>query len=247
MSPLSLDDVVAATGVPADTLQSYNERGLIGLTASGGTADAFAPGDVDRVRLILHLQAEGLGLPFIERLVADGEGAADQLLELRRRVIDGLAGTGEVTTAEALVARFGDFGGVVLERAIATNLLVAREDGRIDVPSPRLLDIAERAVASGISLPAAVEVAAAVREACLTASGACLRTILDEIWVPFEEAEFPQDQVLDVARRMLHMRTLAKNVFEATLPMVLVQVFDRPFEEDLEMSRAIAERVGAAA
>lgn len=243
MSPLLLGDVAAATGLSPDTIRGYAERGLLGRPVDQDEPAPYALADVDRIRLILQLQAEGLGLPLIERLVRDSDNAADELLDLRRRVLDGLAGTGQVTTAEALIERFGDFGGVVLERAFAGHLLELREDGLIDVPAPQLLDIAERAVEAGISLQTAVEVASAAREACLTASGAFLRAILDEVWVPFENKGYPQDEVLEVARRMLHLRTIAQNTFEATLPGVMVQVFDRPFEEDFDMHRAIAATV----
>ncbi len=242
MSQLSVFDIATATGLSPHTVRTYRERGLLASDAEVD-AEAFSTADLDRVKLILQLQAEGLGLGFIERLLTDSDHASDHLLDLRRRVLDGFAGAGHITTAEALVERFGDFGGVVLERALEMHLLEPLPDGKIRVPSPQLLDIAERTVAAGISLPTAVEVAGAVRQACLTASGAFLRGVLDEIWVPFEEAEHPQDQVLDVARRMIQMRTFAQSVFEATLPGVLVEVFDRPFEEDLEMIRAIGEQV----
>lgn len=245
MSPLLLGDVAAATGLSPDTIRGYADRGLLGRPVAHDEQTPYALSDIERIRLLLQLQAEGLGLPMIERLVRDSDYAADELLDLRRRVLDGLAGSGQVTTAEALIARFGDFGGVVLEKAFEGHLLVLREDGLIEVPSPQLLDIAERAVQAGISLPTAVDVAVAAREACLNASGAFLRAILDEVWLPFEQAGAPQDQVLDVARRMLHLRTLAQSVFEATLPGVLVQVFDRPFEEEFDMHRAIAASVDA--
>ena len=39
------------------------------------------------------------------------------------------------------------------------------------------------------------------------------------------------------------LRALAQSVFEATLPSVMVQVFDRPFAEDLDMTRALARGV----
>lgn len=245
MSPLLLGDVAAATGLTPDTIRAYADRGLLGRSIALDDQAPFSLEDVERIRLVLQLQAEGLGLPFIERLVRDSDHAADQLLDLRRRVLDGLAGAGFVTTAEALIERFGDFGGRVLDRAFAGRLLVLRDDGMIEVPAPQLLDIAERAVEAGISLETAVEVASAAREACVAASGAFLRAILDEVWLPFEEAHYPQDQVLDVARRMLHLRTIAQNVFEATLPGVMVQVFDRPFEEEFDMHRAIAATVDA--
>lgn len=242
MSQFTVLDVATATGLSPHTIRSYRERGLL-VSPATDPAETYGPADLERIKLILQLQAEGLGLGFIERLVNDSEHASDHLLDLRRRVLDGFAGSGYVTTADALIERFGDFGGQVLQRAADTHLIEPRPDGTIRVPSPQLLDAAERAVAAGISLPTAVEIAGAVRHACVTASGAMLRGILEEIWVPFDQAERPQEQVLDVARRMIQMRALAQSVFEATLPGVLVEVFDRPFDEDLEMIRAIGERV----
>lgn len=242
MSRLTVLDVATATGLSPHTIRSYRERGLLVSTPDDARED-YGPADLERIKLILQLQAEGLGLGFIERLVNDSEHASEHLLDLRRRVLDGFAGSGYVTTAEALIERFGNFGGQVIQRAVEMHLIEPNPDGTIRVPSPALLDAAERAVAAGISLPTAVEIAGAVRAACVTASGAMLRGILDEIWVPFEQAERPQAQVLDVARRMIQLRTLAQSVFEATLPGVLVEVFDRPFDEDLEMIRAIGETV----
>ncbi|MEH3053254.1 MAG: MerR family transcriptional regulator [Patulibacter minatonensis] len=240
MSLLSMDALVGATGLSPETIERYEQRGLLDPRPLRDVRERYALAHVHRLNLIVQLQAEGLSLDFIERLVREREHAGDHLLELRQRVLDGLADASLTTTVEALVARFGDFGGQVLDRAIAGRLLVLREDGLIDVPAPKLLDVAERAVAAGVSLASAVEAAAAVREACLNASGAFLQVILKEVWAPFEAAGYPDEQVLDVARRMLSLRDLAQSVFDATLPSVLVQVFDRPFDEDLDMARAMA-------
>lgn len=239
MSLLSIDALSSATGLPPERIRDYEARGLLVPKVRSGVA-AYGASHVERIGLILQLQAEGLGLSFIERLVTERGGGPDRLLELRERILDGLGTGTTTTTAEALVARFGDFGGSVIERALSARLLIAREDGLIDVPAPQLLDVAERAVATGVSLPAAVEAAAAVREACVSASGAFLRVVVEEVWAPFEAAGFPEDQILDVARRMLQLRAIAQSAFEATLPSVLVQVFDRPFEEDFDMNRTLA-------
>lgn len=233
MRALTLQDLAFAARSTEDDIRAWIERGLIAGPDQLSSGETFRAEHLERAELIGALRAQGFDLDLIERLIVDPH-QLDQL----RRILGGLTETTATTSVHALVDRFGDFDGRVLDRAIKARLLIGRPDGLIDVPSPELLDVAERAVAEGISLMSAVEVAGAVREACLTASGALLNVIVNEIWQPWADAGFPDEERADVARRLLALRPVAFSVFEATLPSVIVRVFDQAFADDLGITEA---------
>lgn len=225
---LTLQDLAFAARSSEEEIRGWIARGLLAPAELLTSGETFRADHLERAELIGQLRAQGFGVDLIDRLLGD-----PQQLDQLRRVLGAFTEGNVTTTVEALVARFGDFDGRVLDRAIKSRLLIGRPDGRIDVPSPTLLDVAERAVAEGISLMSAVEVAGAVREACLNASGTFLHVLVDEIWQPWAEAGFPDEQRAEVARRMHALRPIVYSVFEATLPSVIVRVFDETFEDDL--------------
>lgn len=228
MRALTLQDLAFAARTTEDDVHAWIERGLLAGPDQLTSGETFRAEHLARAELIGQLRAQGFDLDLIERLIVDPQ----QLGQLRR-ILGGLVETSTTTSVHALVDRFGDFDGRVLDRALKARLLIGRPDGLIDVPAPELLDVAERAVAEGISLLSAVEVAGAVREACLNASGALLNVIVNEIWQPWADAGFPDEQQAEVARRLLALRPIAYRVFEATLPSVVMRVFDQAFAEEL--------------
>lgn len=231
MTQFSTAALAAAAGLDADAVAEYRRRGL--LPAPSGREPGFGREHVDRARLLSRLAATGMNPDVVERLVVDRALGAERLLELRALVLEASPAQPAVASVRDLVERFGDFGGQVLDQAIKARLLAVRDDGLIDIPSPALLDVAERAVAAGLSLSSAVQIAAVVRRACLGAAGEILRFVLAELWTPLEHDELSDARLRLVADQLHQLRALATSVFEATLPNVITEVFDKTFADEL--------------
>lgn len=175
---------------------------------------------------------------LVERLLLDRTQSAERLLELRGLVLDEPCSVRETTSVQNLISRFGDFQGKVLDQAIEARLLIVRADGLIDVPSPPLLDVAERVVEAGLSLTSAVTVATVVQRGCLSAASEFLRVVIDELWRPLQQ-DYSDARLEQVANKLHELRSLASSVFEAMLPIVLAEVFDRTFAEEFGISPSL--------
>src|SRR3954471_701375 len=103
MAGLTIDELARETGLTVRNVRSHHARGLLAPPEVRGRTGFYGPEHVQRLRLILKLQSEGLKLEGIKRLLGDD---GERLLALRRAGAD--TETSEVRTADELRERFGD-------------------------------------------------------------------------------------------------------------------------------------------
>lgn len=86
--PLKLADVVARTGLSADTLRYYEREGLVGPVARSSGQRRYTDDDVAWIGLVTCLRDAGLGIADLRRFTAllrDEQGAGDRVAFLQRR------------------------------------------------------------------------------------------------------------------------------------------------------------------
>ncbi|MDQ8046796.1 MAG: MerR family transcriptional regulator [Solirubrobacteraceae bacterium] len=234
MAELTIDQLASTSGLTARNIRSYQTRGLLPAPSLRGRVAYYGEEHLERLATIRQMQADGLSLKLVERFITDRAQAADQLLELRNRILQGIDAAGEeTTTVEALVERFGDFNGEIIERAVTMGALVPRDDGLVGVPYPALLDIAERVVREGVSLYGALEIAATVQRSCAAVAKAAVEMVMEHVWRPYDEAGRPSDELDDVVATIDRLRPLATDVVNAMLPAMLTREIDREINAEL--------------
>src|SRR5918998_4213483 len=105
---LTIEALAHETGLSVRNLRSHHARGLLPPPEVRGRVGYYGPEHVERLRLIQELQAEGLKLDGIKRLLEESRG--DGLLNVKRAADAFGAGDGEgseVITAEELTERLG--------------------------------------------------------------------------------------------------------------------------------------------
>jgi DNA-binding transcriptional MerR regulator len=234
MADLTIDELASTSGLTARNIRSYQTRGLLPAPSLRGRVAYYGDEHLERLETIRQMQAEGLSLKLVERFITDRAQAADQLLELRNRVLKGIDAAGETTsTVEALVERFGDFNGEIIERAVTIGFLVPRTDGLVGVPYPALLDITERAMQEGVSMYGALDIAATVQRSCAAIARSCVDTVMENVWRPFEAAGRPDDELGEVVARIDRLHPLATDVVNAMLPSMLAAEVERAVSSEL--------------
>ncbi|MBF6356053.1 MerR family transcriptional regulator [Nocardia higoensis] len=96
---MRIGELAEQAGVSVRSLRYYEEHGLLTSTRSGGGQRIYAPGDVDRVRLLQRLYAAGLSsrtiaevLPCVYTPSAEqADETWDRLMEERRHLDDRIA------------------------------------------------------------------------------------------------------------------------------------------------------------
>lgn len=80
----SLDELAAATGVPARTIRFYRQSGLIDPPERRGRRAYYAASQLERLRHIASLREHGLGLEAVAKLLEDPEGEGQSLTDVLR-------------------------------------------------------------------------------------------------------------------------------------------------------------------
>lgn len=234
MAELTIDELARTTGMTVRNVRSYQTRGLLPGPVRRGRAGYYDDEHVRRLQLIQELQAEGLPLRLVERLLANDADTAGRIMGLRRTVLAGFETPAEqVVGIDELQERFGGFDEETFQRAVALGAIVPQVDGTLRLPNPGLLETADAVVARGVPLIAALRVAQEVQAACADLAHTFVDMVRDEVWAPFDEAGRPEAQWPQVADTIQQIRPLANEIFAQLLPPAIAHEIERAFGEEL--------------
>jgi DNA-binding transcriptional MerR regulator len=230
---LTIEGLAHETGLSVRNLRSHQARGLLPPPEVRGRVGYYGPEHVERLRLIQELQAEGLKLDGIKRLLDESQGSGEGLLRVKRAAdaFEESEGSEVVTTAE-LQDRLGlgDADEKLLAKAVKLGILVPVGAGLYEVPSPSLLATAEDVVRRGITLPHAIELLEYVERHARDVSRQFVKLFLEDVWKPFSDAGLPDDRWSDVADSMNELRPLAAQA--------LLTIYRRTLSEEVETTFA---------
>lgn len=242
MADLTIDELARQAGISVRNVRSHHSRGLLPPPEVRGRTGYYGEEHLERLRLIQELQADGLPLRLVERLLVADADSASRLVALRRTVMSPLEpGEPVIVTLPELTERFGELDDESLQRAVALGALLPRVDGTFQAPLPGLLDTAEEVIRHGVSLPAALQIAQQVRYLCDEAAQSFVELIMNEVWTPFDEAGRPEPEWPVIASAIDAVRPLANEIFMQLLPVSIGQAIERAFGEEL---REEAEHAG---
>jgi DNA-binding transcriptional MerR regulator len=230
---LTIDELARETGLTVRNLRSHHARGLLPPPEVRGRTGYYGPEHVERLRLIGELQAEGLKLDGIRRLLGRTERSGERLLALKRAAGEPPE-TSEVVTAEELGTRLKldakDDSRRLLAKAQKLGILVPLGDGHYEVPSPALLAAAEEVVGRGVSLAHALAMIETVNGHSRAVSREFIKLFMDDVWKPFADAGMPEAEWEELAESIEHVRPLAAQA--------LLAVFRRTMDEEVEATFA---------
>jgi DNA-binding transcriptional MerR regulator len=165
---LTIDELAAQTGVPTRTIRFYQARGALMRPEIRGRVAYYGDAHVERLRLIAQLQDRGLRIDAIRDVVAGidrGELDLAEWLGLEREVQAPWADDQARTVDEnGLYALAGTRRPGLVADLLRAQLVERRDGGVYLVPSPALLGITMKLVATGIDLVTAVEAGDVLRK-----------------------------------------------------------------------------------
>jgi len=163
---------------------------------------------VARVQRIQALQADGFPLDLIRRMLssADDEGVIAFTRALKAPFQDEPS---QAIDAAELARRFDIHSTDALDSAIALGLVLARDDGSLEVVSPRLLRTGETMGELGLTGDELLEVTAVVRQHIDSVTEIFARIYRDYVWEPFDRAGRPSDGWAEIRAVLERLRPLA--------------------------------------
>ncbi|MEA2478473.1 MAG: hypothetical protein QOJ07_395 [Thermoleophilaceae bacterium] len=233
---LTIEELSRRTGVTVRNIRAHQSRGLLAPPSVRGRVALYGPEHVARLELIRVMQADGLNLRAIQRLIESG-AAGTELLDFRRALVKPFETEepGLVTAAE-LVERFGRVPLETARRVERLGLLVPLGEGRWRVPSPALLRVGEQIVALGVSLDATLSVLERLQSHSEAVSDAFAGLFLDEVLAPFDGAGRPAEDWPRVSYALDRLRPLAADALVAAFAPEMTRAMERVAERHLSGS-----------
>ncbi|HTT96218.1 MAG TPA: MerR family transcriptional regulator [Solirubrobacterales bacterium] len=235
---LTVEQLAYETGMSVRNIRNHQSRGLLPPPEVRARIGYYGRLHVERLRLIQEMQAEGLKLSAIKRLIGEYGANAERFADLRAALKAPLpAEAPEVLTQAELTERFGVDEPKLTAKAEKLGLLVAVGEGRFEAPSPVLLRAAEEVQAMGIPLAAAVEVMGKLKRNSRSSARAFVELFLDELWGPFDDAGRPAERWAEITESVERLRPLGVEALVALFRLDLSAEIEHAFGEVLERSR----------
>jgi DNA-binding transcriptional MerR regulator len=232
---LTIEQLANESGMTVRNIRAHQARGLLHPPEVRQRVGYYGPEHVARLRLITELQADGFNLKGIERLLADeAEGASEAMLTFRHAITAPFEDEQpEMITAEELAERFGE-DAAGLERATKLGIVIPVGESSFEIPSPRLLRIAEEVIARGVPMSKALDVVEVMQRSSRYVSEAFAELFLESIWKPFEEDGRPQERWPEVLEAIERLRPIASQALVAVFQMTMSQQVEQAFGKELD-------------
>lgn len=221
---LTIDQLAQRTGVTSRNIRAYQERGLLPPPRLVGRTGHYGEGHVARLHHITSLLDRGFSLAAIRELFdawERGYGIAELLgfeeaLDTSWRTAD----TERVMTREEL-ARDLDVDDSTLDGSIALGLVVPLDDGRYEIPSPRILHAAHALRKAGLPVDALMDEARLLVADLDRIAERWVRLFLDRVWAPHVAAGMPPEDLPRITEVLHRLPPLAMATMEPLFARIM--------------------------
>jgi DNA-binding transcriptional MerR regulator len=217
-----VDELASHAGTTVRNVRAYQDRGLLPPPRRQGRVGVYSESHLARLRLIGQLLERGYTLGNIAELVAAFERGHDLGTVLGLEDLVTSPWSDEVPSSVTVTELEELFPGVdpsFVDDAIELGLLEP-DDGRLRVPSPRLLHAGAELYATGVPIEAVLGHARALRRDIERIAQRFLQLtaehVLDRFLRPIDE-ELTDDELAELVEVIRRLRPLAQMAVDAEL------------------------------
>ncbi|MCC6200890.1 MAG: MerR family transcriptional regulator [Moraxellaceae bacterium] len=217
----TIDELARAAGTTVRNVRAYQDRGLIAPPVRRGRAGIYSDAHLGRLRMINQLLERGFTIANIKELVDAWEQGQD--LDHVLGLDSVIAGTWSIETphyisAEEITEIFGDeINEVTLARALRIGLFDV-EEGKIKVPSPRILQAGTELHKAGVPLDALLREIEVLREDTDRLTRSFVQLVATHLVDPLTDNSLPsRDQINQIGQVIERLRPLAEMVVNAEM------------------------------
>ncbi|HEX6567653.1 MAG TPA: MerR family transcriptional regulator [Acidimicrobiales bacterium] len=242
----TVDEVARMTGTTVRTIRWYQSEGLLPSPRRSGRVAIYDAEHVARLESIRDLQAHGLTLTAIRRLLdrAPGSAAPTALAFIKTAVAQSVGDSAEVVTEDEAAARLGLAPGARADAAVIEDLGIARvlPDGRWQIVAPAAFEAASELARLGVPLETRVEISRVLHEHTSAMAQAIVAMFVEYLWRPSEMSatEDPQTWAA-LAEAVTRLRPLAATSVASLFDAALAQAAEAATVRELD---SCDERVG---
>lgn len=249
---MTIGELARRTGMTIRNIRAHQTRGILPPPEVHGRTGYYNEEHVARIELTREMQAEGLNLEAIRRVLESTEGSSREMVDFARAVRAPFEDeTPEILDPDELAAdwRLDELDPKLLRRGERLGILRRLPDGKIEAISPRLHRAGKALVELGVSPAAALATADKMREHAEGVSRVFIDLFVKEVWEPFDRAGRPEEDWPKVRQALDRMRPLASDallaMFQITMGEATEAAGERTLQDAAKPTRASGSRPAA--
>jgi DNA-binding transcriptional MerR regulator len=235
---MTIRELAERTGMTVRNIRAHQTRGLLPPPVVRGRTGYYNDEHVARIELTREMQADGLNLEAIRRVLDSGDGSAAAIFDFTRALRAPFEDEApEIFDAEELARVWGEEPDPrLLRRAEKLGVFRTLPDGRVEVISPRLLRAAAELAELGIGAEGSIAVGERLRRHADGVARAFVELFVKEIWRPFDEAGRPERDWPKMSEALERMRPLAAGALLATFQLAMGEAIEKESERTLRIA-----------
>jgi len=225
------------TGMTVRNIRAHQTRGLLPPPVVRGRTGYYNEEHVARIELTKEMQADGLNLEAIRRVLDSGDGAAAAIFDFTRALrVPFEDETPEIVDADEIAGIWGREADPKLTRkAEELGILRSLPDGRVEVIGPSLLRAAAELAKLGIGPDGAIVTAEKLHRHAGGAANAFVELFATEIWAPFERAGRPERDWPRMSEALERLRPLAAGALLAMFQIAMGEAIEKESDRTLRL------------
>jgi DNA-binding transcriptional MerR regulator len=238
---MTIGELARRTGMTVRNIRAHQTRGLLPSPEVHGRTGYYTEEHVARIELTREMQAEGLNLEAIRRVLESTEGSSVEIVDFARAVRAPFEDeTPEIFETAELAEIWGvkELDPKLMRHGEKLGILRELPEGRIEAISPRLQRAGGALVELGVSPQAALDTADKLRRQADAAARTFVDLFVKEIWEPFERAGRPEEDWPKVRNALDRMRPLASDAVLAMFQIAMGEATEKAGEQTLRNAAA---------
>lgn len=238
---MTIGQLARRTGMTVRNIRAHQTRGLLPPPEVHGRTGYYNEDHVARIEMTREMQAEGLNLEAIRRVLESADGSSREIVDFARALRAPFEDeTPEIIEAEELAANWGAevVDPELIRRGSELGVLRELPDGRIEVISPRLQRAGAALVELGVRPEAALDTADKLHKQAEGVARIFIELFVKEIWDPFQSAGRPEADWAKVREAFDRMRPLASDALLAMFQLTMAEQSERSAENTLRVAAA---------
>jgi DNA-binding transcriptional MerR regulator len=235
---MTIRELAERTGMTVRNIRAHQTRGLLPPPVVRGRTGYYNEEHVARIELTKEMQADGLNLEAIRRVLESGDGSASAIFDFTRALRAPFEDEApEIFEAEELAAIWGgEVDPALIARAEELGVFRALPGGRIEAISPRLLRAAAELAKLGIGPEGTIATAEKLRGHADGVARVFVELFVREIWEPFDRAGRPERDWPRMSEALERMRPLAAGALLATFQIAMGEAIEKQSERTLRLA-----------
>lgn len=230
---MTISELAARTGMTVRNIRAHQTRGLLPPPVVRGRTGYYNEDHIARIELTREMQAEGLNLEAIRRMLEGVDGAAPEIADLTRTLrapfeeeAPEIFALGELANLWRKEVEEGR-GLEMLQRGEKLGVIRSLPDGKVEVISPRMMTAAAALAEVGMSPDAVLATAEKLRRKADDIAQLFTDLFLEEVWKPFDHAGRPESDWPKVRETLDRTRPLGADVLMGVFHIAMADATDK--------------------